>query len=152
MAKRYAQSVDEITELVSRHKAVASEVLGKKDMTLFLGVYWESSSLTEIPYEWAKELSFNKVITYDVSEEDEDPYFLNIYASKFDWSSESLFSRLVLDVANEDVQILTFFDPQSGNVYAPYDGGADLFITSNSEVDNLKKKLKDWTSKRQDGL
>ena len=41
---------------------------------------------------------------------------------------------------------------QTGEAYAPYDGGADLFVASTGRRDRLKARFADWLSSHPEGL
>lgn len=47
---------------------------------------------------------------------------------------------------------LTFFSPETNSAYCPYDGGADIFLASQVEVDAMKTRFQSYLSERKDGL
>jgi hypothetical protein len=96
-------------------------------------------------------MKFHKFLDFNIAESGEDPYFLNIRQTDF-LDSESLFNSIVMDVANENVSEIVFFSKKSGSVYAPYDGGADIFILNDKKRSEVKQIFSSWISERSDGL
>lgn len=150
-SKRYPESKKDELELLNRHRRVASAALDIQDLTLFVGIDSNNSKEFFEQFRWAKALNFTEFNAYNIADEDEDSYYLHIFQTEFDWS-EIIFNQIVLDVANENISSVTFFCQSSGNVYAPYDGGADLFFPKNEKLIQLKKQFSSWLSKRKDSL
>ena len=59
---------------------------------------------------------------------------------------------LLRDVADDRISDIVLLNPISGEVYAPYDGGADLFVTDHARVANIKKRWTAWLSAHPAGL
>ena len=72
------------------------------------------------------------------------------YAGLTTWRPQA-FDGLLLSVA-DDQHRAVWLNPASGAVFAPYDGGFDLFPFSNSEVERLRVKYADWLSTHPSGL
>ena len=58
---------------------------------------------------------------------------------------------LIRSVAEDQIQAL-LVSLESGRVYAPYDGGADLFLRSAAERDLMQKRYQQWLSSHPEGL
>jgi hypothetical protein len=56
------------------------------------------------------------------------------------------------DVANALLGPFLIVSEATGRVYAPYDGGADLFLSSESERDQYREKYSAWLSAHPSGL
>ena len=72
--------------------------------------------------------------------------------TKVEWNFDA-FEPLIRELADEDdgrSLLVTNFD--TGDVYAPYPGGADLFFHRFREHDEAVHRFGDWRSKRSDGL
>jgi hypothetical protein len=84
-------------------------------------------------FEWATRSRLHEAVPteFQVSDEDEDD--LLVGGSEIRWSPGA-WDDLLRDVADGRVPSVVLFNPGSGEVYAPYDGGADIFapITSAS--------------------
>jgi hypothetical protein len=61
------------------------------------------------------------------------------------------FDAFIEAVADNRVSGL-FAALETGSVYAPYDGGADLFFTTGRERDLARERYDGWLSSRPDGL
>jgi hypothetical protein len=62
------------------------------------------------------------------------------------------FNALLLEIAEEVALRTLWMSESNGNVFAPYDGGFDLFLKSAEEVRFLKARLAAWLSDHPDGL
>ena len=62
------------------------------------------------------------------------------------------FDALIVDIAEDRAFRTLWMSPVNGRVFAPYEGGIDLFLESASLVDELKAAHKQWLSPREDGL
>ena len=62
------------------------------------------------------------------------------------------FNEDLKDLADDVGYYVAWFDPVHGRIFAPYDGGFDLFPSSFEEVWALKSRFSDWLSDREDGL
>lgn len=82
-------------------------------------------------------------------DEDEPPYGPFLMAV-LPWNFDTF--RPVLDaVANDAVRALVAC-PRTAHVYAPYDGGADLFFPHSAARDQSRRSLREYLSPRTDGL
>lgn len=63
-----------------------------------------------------------------------------------------VFDKVLKDVADDATGPTLWCDREYGRVFAPYDGGFDLFPISMAEVAELKARHKDWLSKEPSGL
>jgi hypothetical protein len=61
------------------------------------------------------------------------------------------FDAFITAVADDSVSGLVV-SLETGAVYAPYDGGADLLFPSSWERDLAHERYADWRSAREDGL
>jgi hypothetical protein len=59
---------------------------------------------------------------------------------------------VLADVANALLGPFLIVSETSGRVYAPYDGGADLFLGSSAERDELRTRYSAWLSSHPSGL
>jgi hypothetical protein len=58
----------------------------------------------------------------------------------------------VLVAIAEDRLRALWLETNSGEIYAPYDGGADLILADPGRRDALAGRYRDWLSARPDGL
>jgi hypothetical protein len=86
-----------------------------------------------------------------------DPRFVDelddtvLAAAQFSYRPWML-TNLMLDVAYGRTAPLLFVALDSGRVYSPYDGGADLFFEHSEARDATRAELSAWVSRRPDGL
>jgi hypothetical protein len=83
-----------------------------------------------------------------VSPEDDD--FYSVRASVSTWQP-AFFENIVQAAADEKVWGLCFASPGSKNIYCPYDGGMDVFISPDLCV-SIAAQFSHWKSSREDGL
>jgi hypothetical protein len=62
------------------------------------------------------------------------------------------YDSLIADAARGAMPRVLWVNEQTGSVFAPYDGGFDLFLRSQSEVEFLKARHSGWLSQHPDGL
>lgn len=152
-SKRYPDNKTDEEELLFRHIKSAKHVLDG-DLVLFVSVYDDNPDAPLNGPEWIKDFDFEVVESKNIAEggdDDDDPYYLNTFGAKFNWD-EGLFREIILDVAKENVGPVVFLSRTSKGVFAPYDGGADLFYINEVKKLQAQVELKDWTSSREDGL
>ncbi len=135
-SKRYPDDENERHEVLRRHNTVASEIFGE-DMSVFLFVGKRIGT-------GANENGF-------VQKYSEDELEIGILGEKTTWN-RGTHDKLILNVAEGHVESCVFFDPKTGDVYAPYDGGADLFIHNNQLRAQLKHRCEQWLSKEPSGM
>lgn len=83
--------------------------------------------------------------------DDEDDDWWLVYARLVTWRSGG-FDPLLIDIANWKVSHLLWMSAGSGAVFAPYDGGVDLFLATLAERTALKERYADWLSIHPSGL
>ena len=146
-SKRYADTPIEYSTLLTRHNAAASAVLGiGGKCLLFVGrpegdSQWQSERQT-LP--GTKETTFT--LFQSVSDADEPAQTaMNFWCAPVRWHPER-FDELLRAVADDEEEFIVFASLQSGEIYAPYDGGADLILSSSLRCDELKQKFEAWLS------
>jgi hypothetical protein len=155
-SKRYPASGFDYAELLRRHNAVAEDVLGVAEPCAILllhacegrGVHAVGrkagltasslSRLAELPLEFFDEVQ--GVFTARMC----------IFGLRTIWKGGG-FDRFIIEVG-EDRSHGLVVNLESGRVYAPYDGGADLFYLSEDERDRARDRFGNWISSREDGL
>ena len=91
-------------------------------------------------------MKFTYILTHG-TEDDEIQFF----ATPATWRTNA-FDNLLSAVADDRTGPLLFFNPLRGTAFAPYDGGADLFLSSPQEANDLRTQVWPWLSQRPDGL
>ncbi len=154
-SKRYAETDAEYVELLRRHNEVALDLLGQ-DETAFLYLHhWGTAADFSAAYSrfpWATALESYETTTAVRSRPDlapaEDPC---IAGFSIRWSPHA-WDGMLRDVADDRVPSVVLVNPKTGEAYAPYDGGADLFLAHSGRIATLATRWSAWLSKRPDGL
>lgn len=87
-------------------------------------------------------------------EDDPDPEFhthTRLYADRHPWR-HGCFDELLRAVADDALAGVFVTDTGLQRVHHPYDGGADVILTTPAERDLLRAKHADWLSSRPSGL
>lgn len=146
MSKRYPETDDEHRIVLDRANAIAQTVLGQQaDCWLVqagdTGLGWPDEAFA------AREgwrLSDQGAFRYDETE-------WPVFAGKVAFAGGA-FDELFLNVASDRAAPTLLMHSESGNVFAPYDGGIDIILANASEVSKLKADRAKWLSPRVDGL
>lgn len=146
-SKRYADTTAERTELLYRQNAAADYVLGSEvDCQLIITRLGEKktwSSFETVPL--AGRTPEHLLATDDDGDE------LQFFGLPVCWRKGS-FDELLAAVADDRTGSILFANVQRQCIYAPYDGGADLFFPSHDEALLARVRFRPWLSPREDGL
>jgi len=147
-SKRYADSDAEVAEVLRRHREVAAEVLGRSaDAILFLHVWGSEADFDFTRFGWAHGLAPMEPLR----ETSDDMGPIVVGAFRIRWTADG-WDALLRDVADDRLSSVVLLNPETGEVYAPYDGGADLFLAGPERVAELKKRWSAWLSEHPLGL
>jgi len=154
--KRYPTSGFEYAEILRRHNAVAENVLGSESSCVALLLHTCRGRGSRAVGRAAQLTSFGlsrlTALPLQLSDEREGVFAapMCIFGMQVTWRSGA-YDRLLLEVADDRTHGL-IVNMESGRVYAPYDGGADLFYASEMERDLARERFQSWISPREDGL
>ncbi len=132
-SKRYAESEDEYTELLRRHNAVATDALGEGALCYLFEGLWVDAATPEAWLIAGQEMALQFEVTQTV------------------WNHGS-HDALLREVADDKRPQILFAALDSGQVYSPYDGGADLIFCDQQKRDQRKLELREWLSEHPEGL
>lgn len=62
------------------------------------------------------------------------------------------FASLLRRIANDEVSYVMWMDEQTGSLFAPYDGGIDVFLPTTAARDALKERHSAWLSIHPSGM
>lgn len=147
-SKRYHDNEVEEGILLSRHNQVATDILGENSDCLLIVTQYGNGGLI-FPF-LPTNHNFSRVYQYD---EEEDPAAEPAisWATNITWGNHA-FDQIILAVANDEAYDTLFISPSSGGIYAPYDGGVDLFHIDPARIENIRQKYQHWASRRPDGM
>ena len=159
-SKRYPETPIEYSILLERQNTVATEVLGFDSNCLLLipRYIYIGSEINHWPELKLPELRdsnfelFSEIKAEDEEEdyEAEDEIQRRIWCAPITWLPHQ-FNFLIKTVADDKERCL-FASLETGEIYAPYDGGADLFLKTSARRDDLKIRYKNWLSSHPQGL
>ena len=139
-SKRYPDTDAEYRELLRRHNEVATTLLGADEPCILFAATFDDDeeplSLAGLTFADVPELSAPHV---------------HIAAAQVTWKP-GRFDALIRAVADETAKRFLFASFERGTAYAPYDGGADLFLASPDAVVKMKGRWSDWLSVHPDGF
>mgnify|MGYP001553526898 CR=1 FL=1 len=153
-SKRYAETDAEYDELLRRHNELAIEVLGSHNPAmLFLHAWGNASEFPSIfsEFGWAAQLELKSATPTVYPSPDVDDPNLVVAGFSIHWSPRT-WDSLLRDVADDRLPSVVLLNPKTSEAYAPYDGGADLFLTNPELVETLATRWASWLSKHPDGL
>jgi hypothetical protein len=138
-SKRYAENEEERRTILSRANALGDRLLGSGTPC------WIVEARTDEDSD-AGELA----LTF-TEDDDPDSVVWHLYVRAEDWRSGAYDDKL-LGIADDEPDRAIWVRRDNGAVFAPYDGGFDLFPSSWQEVGVLKKEKFLWLSSHPAGL
>lgn len=159
-SKQYPDSLEERTILLHRHNTLATEVLGQgQECWLVQSLYTEEHFPPPDPLqkiidsdgaEWSPVLT-DMLTRIDFASVGVDPDLpLSCAAFPTRWEPGK-FDDFLCYVAINYGRFL-FIETKHGQVYAPYNGGADLIVDTTQKRDEMKAAYSDWLSTHPSGL
>lgn len=153
-SKRYVETDEERATLLSRQNALALEVLGRTPCWL-VQVHWTVSpgeidlAAQYDPFRATREQQLEFLFTFIVNDgEDDHPW--RVHGAQTDWEA-GRFDDLLISIADDEAAPMLWMG-SDGAIFAPYDGGVDLFLPEASAVDRLAARYSDWLSAHPLGL
>ena len=137
-SKRYAENKKERAIILCRGNALGDAVLGSSDCWLV------TLERPDVDGAW----SLGGKIEYDLQTPNE--FIVPYYIRETTWRSGA-FDDLLNAIAEDDARYV-WISRKDGSIFAPYDGGFDLFALSSLRIAELKVRWSDWLSDRDDGL
>jgi hypothetical protein len=163
-SRRYASSPSDWTELLARHNTVATALLGDGEPCLLFAVRFAAEG-QEMPEPFQDEMeALLGVRPTSLGRAREgwpgqDALKAHDYEVDAVWllTTELRWQRggqdpLLRVIANDELRGVLFAAQETGRVYAPYDGGADLFFRTPEERDAARERYRAWLSRHPAGL
>ncbi len=142
-SKRYPTDEGEMQEVLHRHNVVASEVLEENvACALFVPDY----ALEKLKPVFPEVLSATLFCHY----ENEDAEITQ-KALRVTWEPHQ-FDPILRYIANDEICYGSWMNLKSGEIFAPYDGGANLFLNSTQRRDELRTRNSAWLSCHPEGF
>lgn len=154
-SKRYAETKEEEKEILKRHNSILSDLIGEEGNYVLVTTEYSSNPLPKKAHSHLNVLNEDKYYLFSLPkhelEMDDEPYYWHFFMTDRAWQEKSVDDLLKL-VANEEVKDVLFVGVEQDCVYCPYDGGADIFIKSDSTRNFIKDKYSAWMSQHPLGL
>ena len=144
-SKRYPDNVSDWKTLIARHRSISDAVLGAQPVCYLVTPWWcwKESCFSEFELRAIPSLPEYRPAP------DELPSG-GYYGARVTWNFER-FEPVLRDVAEDKVRTTVILENEPA-AYAPYDGGADLFLPNKQRRDSLREDFKKFLSSRPDGL
>ena len=150
--RRYPESDVDWTELLRRHSTTGDVVLGQHAECAFIAA-WFGDQTADEPFIRQFNLETLALIRDDFPDDDSDPadHAVDLYWAVTHWDSAHFTTAIRMRAEDRSPSVL-FVALETGNVYAPYDGGADVFVVDPDAKLRTREALRSWLSPRRDGL
>jgi hypothetical protein len=151
-SKRWPTQASEYNEILRRHNAIATDVLGVGSSCWLVATHWFEADAGKTgppvlphldPGAWDKPLLFR--------EDPDDPLVTACWPTLIKWAPGE-FDALLRMVADDKEPQPIFVETAQSRIYAPYDGGADLILESAEVRDAMRARYPAWLSPDPRGL
>ncbi|MBM9503221.1 hypothetical protein ITX44_01495 [Streptomyces sp. KK5PA1] len=146
-SKRYAEDEGEYAIVLDRHNTVLDELFAGTDVYV-ITPHWATEA--EVPPIQPDAGYWQSLLV----EDDPDPQFrtyCHLFADRRPWQRGCI-DELFREIADYKVAGLLITDTRMRRIYHPYDGGADVFLTTPQERDRTRDRHTDWLSNHLSGL
>lgn len=148
--KRHADTRDEEAEILRRHNAVASALLGNGEPIVVVCT-GHSEDEKPVPPGNHHALAWLQFAHFDSLAVDDSMIYWHFWTASAQWKS-GRFDDILTGVAREEIDNVLLVQPDRRAVYHPYDGGADVIGADIFVCDSLGRDFRPWRSARSDGL
>jgi hypothetical protein len=147
-SKRYADTEMEAAEVFRRVSAVGDAVLGLDARCHLIQMEAEGEIQAGVYRAVRQEFGLTPAWRFDDSQ-DGGPLW-SISTAEVQWSGKK-FAPLLRKIAADEIAGLIWLG-EDGSVFAPYDGGVDIFMRPAGRAGEMKGRFANWLSPRSDGL
>lgn len=154
-SKRHPESEDEYATVLERYNTVLDELFaGGHIFVVTVDWSYPPDTLSVFP---ASRQTLHPAGTRWWTESDEsdpDPEFhtrTHLYADRRPWKRGCV-DELLRAVANDVLAEVFFTDTELRRIHHPYDGGADVILSTLAERNRLRDRHTDWLSAHRSGL
>lgn len=156
LSKRYPETDEERALLLGRQNELAVAVLSEGSTCWLVQSCWvtpegytEHADEAEA-FRETREYPLQQAFTF--CEDDDEPVSVwNVMATSTSWK-RGAFDATLLRIADWQAAPTLWVSAKDGAVFAPYDGGVDLFLPAAAKVDELRSTYADWLPPTPDGL
>ena len=153
--KRVPSDDEERLELLRRHLTVSMSILGEGSLCAAIVAYEGGYQGEEEPPS-VQRLGTTVIQGWEQQWLKDKRFVDDLEATSFalaqcSWRRGKV-EDLIRDAAYGHTAPLLFVALDTGRVYSPYDGGADLFVENEETRNTLRTRFCGWASMREDGL
>jgi hypothetical protein len=154
-SKRYPESEDEYAIVLHRYNTVLDELFTGRDVFV-VTMDWSYTPTGPAGYPTPRAELHPRGVHWwtEPDEEDADPEFhthTRLYTDRRPWR-QGCVDALLRAVADEVIGDMFVTDTELRRIHHPYDGGADVVLTTPFERDALRERHADWLSSHPSGL
>ncbi|MGX1880910.1 DUF3885 domain-containing protein [Streptomyces sp. NPDC055287] len=154
-SKRYPESEDEYAIVLDRYNTVLDELFAGTDVFV-VTMDWSDTPTGPAGYPTPRETLHPDGIRWWTESERDEPdaescTHTRLYADRRPWERGCV-DELLRAVADEAVVEVFFTDTELRRIHHPYDGGADVVLTTSAERSRLRDRHADWLSSHPGGL
>ena len=124
-------------EVRRRHGVIAEELLADAPCLLFFPDY-------------ARPLLLPRRGHWLCRHSNEEGTQITMFCVATQWDATK-FAPLLRAVANDQVRYVSWMNTRTSEIFAPYDGGADMFLRSAERRQELRARYGGWLSKHPEG-
>ncbi|MEU0334737.1 hypothetical protein [Streptomyces sp. NPDC006193] len=154
-SKRYPQSEDEYATVLERHNTILDELFTELEVFV-VTMDWSCTPTGPAGFPTPREeLHPDSALWWIESDQDDpDPEFhthTRLYADRRRWRHGCV-DGLLRAITDEALVEVFITDTGLQRIYHPYDGGADVILTTAAERDALRNRHAAWLSSHPAGL
>lgn len=148
--KRYPETESEYSTILDRHYTILKELDPGDSLLVITSEWTDTPKITS--QRWPKRSQVEpSAVHWMTLEEPENDSYRQIFVSQRSWRL-GVIDELLRAVANDEMSGVILAPKNFGWLYCPYDGGADVILSTPEERDSLKARHPDWVSKHPKGL
>jgi hypothetical protein len=103
------------------------------------------------PFAATRQFDLKPAFEFSDDDDDGESVGWRVHAGQTRWADGD-FDELLTSIAEERAGPTLWMSEATGSIFAPYDGGVDLFLAKLEEATSLKSKYRDWLSSHPAGL
>ncbi|MEU9308742.1 hypothetical protein [Streptomyces sp. NPDC048256] len=154
-SKRYPESENEYAIVLHRYNAILDKLFADTEVFV-VTVDWSITSMGPARFPEPRQTLHADGIRWwtEPDEDDPDPEnhtYTRLYADRRPWQHGCI-DGLLRAVADDRLTEVFITDTTLQRIHHPYDGGADVILTTPAERDRLRDKHIDWLSSHPSGL
>ncbi len=151
-SKRYPTSEEEYAEILRRHRTLLEDIIGPTSFVLVLTGYSETP-LPVLSSAWLQSRypDSRPFATHKMNGEAGSECYWHFFMVMQTWAPFA-YDDLLRLVADDVLADVLFVRLDIANIYAPYDGGADIIVSSSSARDAMRQRYASWLSVESSGL